>query len=183
MSLFFNMLSRLVRDQTHAPCIPALGVWSFLSTGPLGKSHELTLVSKLTDFAQYFTQVRCKIIKLASFYYYFKNILFIFSCAGSSLLHVGFLQLQPAGAPLGCGARASHCSGFSCCRAWALECELSSCGSGAQLLHSMWDLPGPGIKPVSPALTGRLLSTAPPGKSKIGFISMSHSSSFVDLVF
>ena len=29
----------------------------------------------------------------------------------------------------------------------------------------MWDLPGPGIKPVSPALEGRFLTTAPPGKS------------------
>ena len=30
----------------------------------------------------------------------------------------------------------------------------------------MWDLPGPGIKPVSPALAGRFLTTAPPGKSQ-----------------
>ena len=29
----------------------------------------------------------------------------------------------------------------------------------------MWDLPGPGIEPVSPALAGRFLTTAPPGKS------------------
>ena len=29
----------------------------------------------------------------------------------------------------------------------------------------MWDLPGPGIKPLSPLLTGRFLSTIPPGKS------------------
>ena len=28
----------------------------------------------------------------------------------------------------------------------------------------MWDLPRPGIKPVSPALQGRLLTTGPPGK-------------------
>ena len=28
----------------------------------------------------------------------------------------------------------------------------------------MWDLPGPGLKPVSPALAGGLLTTAPPGK-------------------
>ena len=28
----------------------------------------------------------------------------------------------------------------------------------------MWDLPGPGIEPVSPALAGGLLTTAPPGK-------------------
>ena len=29
----------------------------------------------------------------------------------------------------------------------------------------MWDLPGPGIKPMSPALAGRFLTTVPPGKS------------------
>ena len=29
----------------------------------------------------------------------------------------------------------------------------------------MWDLPGPGIKPVSPTLAGRFLTTAPAGKS------------------
>ena len=28
----------------------------------------------------------------------------------------------------------------------------------------MWDLPGPGLEPVSPALSGRFLTTAPPGK-------------------
>ena len=42
--------------------------------------------------------------------------------------------------------------------------RLSSCGSRAQLLHGMWDLPRPGLEPVSPALAGRLSTTAPPGK-------------------
>ena len=42
--------------------------------------------------------------------------------------------------------------------------RLSSCGSQAQLLRGMWDLPKPGLEPVSPALAGRLLTTAPPGK-------------------
>ena len=42
--------------------------------------------------------------------------------------------------------------------------RLSSCGSRAQLLRSMWDLPRPGLKPVSPALAGRFSTTAPPGK-------------------
>ena len=28
----------------------------------------------------------------------------------------------------------------------------------------MWDLPGPGLEPVSPALAGRFLTTAPPAK-------------------
>ena len=42
--------------------------------------------------------------------------------------------------------------------------RLSNCGSWAQLLRGMWDLPRPGLKPVSPALAGRFSTTAPPGK-------------------
>ena len=42
--------------------------------------------------------------------------------------------------------------------------RLSSCGSRAQLPRSMWDLPRPGLEPVSPALAGRFSTTAPPGK-------------------
>ena len=42
--------------------------------------------------------------------------------------------------------------------------RLSNCGSRAQLLRGMWDLPGPGLEPVSPALAGRFSTTAPPGK-------------------
>ena len=42
--------------------------------------------------------------------------------------------------------------------------RLSTCGSRAQLLLGMWDLPRPGLEPVSPALAGRLSTTAPPGK-------------------
>ena len=40
----------------------------------------------------------------------------------------------------------------------------SNCGSRAQLLRGMWDLLGPGLEPVSPALAGGFLTTAPPGK-------------------
>ena len=96
----------------------------------------------------------------------------------------GSLQLRRAGATPHCSVQASHCSGLSCCRAralgvrasvvvarglsscgsQALECRPSSCGARAQLLRSMWDPPGPGLKPMSPALAGRLSTTAPPGK-------------------
>ena len=34
----------------------------------------------------------------------------------------------------------------------------------------MWDLPGPGLESVSPALAGGFLTTAPPGKSPTSFI-------------
>ena len=52
--------------------------------------------------------------------------------------------------------QASCRTGFSCCGAQVLEHGLNSCGT--------WDLPGPGIEPVSPALAGRVFTTEPPGK-------------------
>ena len=42
--------------------------------------------------------------------------------------------------------------------------RLSSCGSRAQLLPGMWDLPRPGLEPMSPASAGGFSTTAPPGK-------------------
>ena len=108
------------------------------------------------------------------FILFFFNIFIIFGCVGSSLLRTGFLQLWREGATLHCCARASHCCGFSCCGARALGTwvsvavarGLSSCGSRAQLLHSMWGLPGPGLEPAPPALAGGFLTTVPPGKSQ-----------------
>ena len=44
--------------------------------------------------------------------------------------------------------------------------RLSNCGSRAQSLRGMWDLPRPGLEPMSPALAGRFSTTAPPGKPK-----------------
>ena len=86
-------------------------------------------------------------------------------------------------AALPCGAWASHCGGFSSrvwalgiqalvvvvhglssCGSQALEHKLNSCGPGALFLRGMWRLPGSGIKPVSPALTGRFFTTEPPRK-------------------
>ena len=120
------------------------------------------------------------------FFLFLINFIHLFlAVLGPSLLCTGFLQLQRAGVTLCCGAQASHCGGFSCCRAQALdaqastflarglsghgsralECRLSSCGTRAQLLHGMWDLPGPELEPVFPAPAGGLSTTAPPGKS------------------
>ena len=42
--------------------------------------------------------------------------------------------------------------------------RLSNCGSRAQQPRGMRDPPRPGHEPVSPALAGRLSTTAPPGK-------------------
>ena len=106
-----------------------------------------------------------------------------------------FIYLFLAALGLRCGEWASHCGGFSCCRAralgtWAsvvvscrlsscgllaLEHRVSNCGTRAQLLRGMWDLPGPGIEPVSPAMAGGFSTTAPPGKPAFHF--------FTDLFF
>ena len=123
----------------------------------------------------------------------FNSLINLFKFLAALGLHcAGFLQLRRAGATLHCGVWASHCGvwashcgGFSCCRAralgaWAsvvaarrlsscgsraLNRRLSSCGAQAQLLHGVWDLPGPGFEPVSPALAGGFLTTVSPGKS------------------
>ena len=68
--------------------------------------------------------------------------------------------------------------GVSCRRVWALEhkgfstwnsqARQSACSVvvGMSLVaHGMWNLPGPGIKPIYPILAGSFLTTGPPGKS------------------
>ena len=128
-----------------------------------------------------------------SFFSFFKKKIYLFIYFWLHWVFVAArglsLQLWQVGAALYCGAQPSHCDGFSCCGAWALgarasvvvacglsscgsralERRLSSCGTRAQLLHGTWDLPGPGIEPVSPALAGGLLTTAPPGKPSFPF--------------
>ena len=81
--------------------------------------------------------------------------LFSFGCTGSSLLHVVFSS---------CGAQASHAVA-----PLTVEHRLSSCGARAYLPCRRWDLPGPGIEPVSPALQGGFLTTGPPGKPHSSF--------------
>ena len=88
------------------------------------------------------------------------------SCGEQGLLFVavhGLLSLQWLLLLRSTGPR--H-AGFSSCGSWALERRLSSCGTRNLLLCGMWDLPGPGIEPVPPALAGGFLTTAPTGKPK-----------------
>ena len=66
---------------------------------------------------------------------------------------------------------------FFFCGTWASHyCGLSHCGAqapGAQPLRGMWDLPGAGHEPMSPASAGGLSTTAPPGKPLCPLISNS----------
>ena len=56
---------------------------------------------------------------------------------------------------------------LSSCGLQPLERRLSGCGARALLPYDMWDLPGPVLEPVFPALVGGFLTTAPPGKPQI----------------
>ena len=102
---------------------------------------------------------------LCVFFFLFLKDLLNYGCAGSSLLHPGFLSLQWVGATLRCSVWVSQCSGFSCCTAQAL-------GTWASVVvsHDMWNLPEPGIKSMPPALAGRFFTTEPPGKPSYVFL-------------
>ena len=103
--------------------------------------------------------------------------LFIFGCAGSSLLHGLLSNCGERELLSSCGVQASHCGGFFYWGAWALGCtdfsscgpqalehQLNSCSPLSWLLCSMWDLPGSEVEPVSPALPGRFFTTETLGK-------------------
>ena len=53
---------------------------------------------------------------------------------------------------------------FSSYSPWALERRLSGCGSWALFPQGMWNLPRSGIKPVSRALAGGVVTSEPPEK-------------------
>ena len=107
---------------------------------------------------------------------FLKFYFLIFSYAGSSLLHTGFSPVAAGG-----GDSVLKCVGFSL--QWLLlwitgsrvhapniycslapEHRFNSCGVQVYLIHGMWDLPGPGIEPMSPALSGSFFVAGPPGK-------------------
>ena len=95
-----------------------------------------------------------------------KNNLFIYFwlCLGLPCCTRAFSSCSKRGCPL------LQCSEFLLWWFLSLWCMgsrhtgFSSCSTEASLLHCMWDLPGPGIEPLSPELAGGFLTTRPPGK-------------------
>ena len=109
--------------------------------------------------------------KHSSFFFLILFIyLFIYGYVGSSFLCEGFLSSYGKWGTLFIAVRGPLTIAASLVAEHRLQMRrLSNCGSRAQLLRGMWDLPRPGIEPVSPALAGRFSTTAPPGKPHIGF--------------
>ena len=113
------------------------------------------------------------------FIYFFFNFiatlfiyLFIFGCVGSSVHARAFSSYGKRGplfiavrGPLFIAVRGPLTVAAPPVAEHRLQTRrLSSRGSRAQPLRGTWDLPRPGPEPVSPALAGRLSTTAPPGK-------------------
>ena len=75
-------------------------------------------------------------------------ILFLFGCAGSSLLCGLSSGCSKQGLLSSYGAQTSVIaeSGLRGCSSQALEHSLKSCGAWAQLFHIMWNLPKSGIE-------------------------------------
>ena len=75
------------------------------------------------------------------------------------------------------GARASAAVAgrFSSCSSHAMGHRLDRYGTQTQLFCSVWNLPGPGVKPVAPALANGFLPTEPPRKSLTFQSYLNHS--------
>ena len=84
------------------------------------------------------------------------SLFLICGCTGSSL------PRPPVAQRAGCSLVALRWLPFLW-RTGSKVRALRSCGSGAQSSQGRWDLPGPRIKPASPALQGRFSPTGPPG--------------------
>ena len=102
--------------------------------------------------------------------FFFLNLLFIFAVLGLRFCARAFSSCGKWG-PLFIAVRGPLTIAASLVAEHRLQTRrLSSCGSRAQLLHSIWDLPRPGLEPMCPALAGRFSTTAPPGKPKISVL-------------
>lgn len=140
----------------------------FLSVMFVKKRHIYIQGTYLTPYSKENAIVNARLVFLG-FTYFWLHCVFIAVC--------GLLQLQKAGAALHSSAQAYHCGGFSCCRAWTLgarasvvaACSLQSKGSvvwrwdlaAPQHVGSSrtWEFPDIGIKPMSPALADRFLTS------------------------
>ena len=100
----------------------------------------------------------------SSFFFFFKLIYLFLAVLGLRFCARAFSSCGERG-PLFIAMRGPLTIAASLVAEHRLQMHrLSSCGSRAQLLRGMWDLPRPGLEPVSPALAGRFSTTAPPRK-------------------
>ena len=144
-------------------------LWVLLCVGRNKSFYSLPLIFRTLEDTQLkyliWDKVSLKTKFQAFFFKFFLFIyLYIFGCAGSSVRARAFSSCGKWG-PLFIAVRGPLTTAAPPAAGHRLQTHrLSSCGSRAQPLRGMWDLPRPGLEPVSPALAGRFSTTAPPGK-------------------
>ena len=122
----------------------------------------------------------CWLPRWKIFIYSFLIILFIFGCAGSSLLRGLFSSCSKLGLLSSCGLWASYCGGssycgepalghkgFRSCSAWALEHSSVVVAWGLRCSVACGSLPRSAIKPVSPAFGKWILYHWTTGKAPL----------------
>ena len=146
-----------------------------------GLSHTYTYIHSLPKFPSHPTDSFLKRIMYFCLHWVFVAAQVFSSCNEWCLLfvEVHILLITETSLLTDIGLRdvgfSSRSMSLSSCGLQALEHGLKNCGTSAwvalcsehwawvaQLLWDMWNLPGPGIEPLSLALAGKFLSTAPP---------------------
>ena len=103
--------------------------------------------------------------------FFFLNLFILFIYLFLAVLGLRFVRGLSLVAASG-GHSPSRCAGLSLSRPLPLRGTGSRRAGSAAVAHgpsrsaARWDPPRPGLEPVSPALAGRLSTTAPPGKPK-----------------
>ena len=113
--------------------------------------------------------------------FFFQCFYLCIGCPGSFCYGWAFSSGWEQGLLSSCGVQASHWWLLLLQRTGSKRKGLSNWGTQDKLLRSLWNPPRSGSQPVSPALTGRFLSPATPGKSLnlhrvAGIISVQFSS-------
>ena len=132
------------------------------------KSDELPITWNTSICAAMLPDAKCFFL-LPNFFFFFLIFIYLFIYLFMAVLGLRFCARASSSCgergPLFIAVRGPLTIAASPVAEHRLQMRrLSSCGSRAQLLCGMWDLPRPGIEPVSPALAGGFSTTAPPGK-------------------
>ena len=201
--LFIYVGSSQTRAQTHVPCISRrilnhcatreAPAGEFLTTVPPGKFPHFLKIWFFMSYSFF--------LKFYLFIYLFMDVLGLCcwvwgfsSCSGQGILFVAVRRLLTVVASLVVDHRLQACGlqqlwhlgsvvvarGLQSTVSVVVVYGLSSCGARAQLLSSMWDLPGPGLEPVFPALAGGFLTTAPRGKPSCLILKFGESLHILD---
>ena len=152
-----SLLPCLTRGGCRRACLPSSPL---LLLWPVISHHQPDPVKGITVQTEFFKEGNIYFFIIIYYYYFWGGLRWVFIAA------CGLSPVATSG-----GYSLLRCIGFSL--QWLLLLRstgsrrpgFSSCGTWALLLRGMWDLPGPGIKPMFPALVGGFLTTAPPGES------------------